>query len=139
MTAIFKYIPRITSENGLSRYLQEIRKYPLLEPKYETELAKKWQKKKDLNAAHIMVTSHLRLVAKIAIGYKGYGLPICELIAEGNIGMLESIKKRLISFKRQALHAYFLGFIHPTKKTTLSYNTKLPSDINKLLLLLKSI
>ena len=93
MTAIFKYIPRITSENGLSRYLQEIRKYPLLEPKYERDLAMKWAKKKDIESAHILVTSHLRLVAKIAMGFKGYGLPINELISEGNIGMLESIKR----------------------------------------------
>ena len=93
MTAIFKYLPRITSENGLTRYLQEIRKYPLLEPKYERELAMKWAKKKDIESAHILVTSHLRLVAKIAMGFKGYGLPINELISEGNIGMLESIKR----------------------------------------------
>ena len=93
MTAIYKYLPRITSENGLNRYLQEIRKYPLLEPKYERDLAIKWAKKKDIESAHIMVTSHLRLVAKIAMGYKGYGLPINELISEGNIGMLESIKR----------------------------------------------
>mgnify|MGYP001383002194 CR=1 FL=1 len=93
MTAIFKYLPRITSENGLNRYLQEIRKYPLLEFQYEQELAIKWAKKKDIESAHILVTSHLRLVAKIAMGYKGYGLPINELISEGNIGMLESIKR----------------------------------------------
>ena len=93
MTAIFKYLPRITSDNGLSRYLQEIRKYPLLEPKYERDLAMKWAKKKDIESAHILVTSHLRLVAKIAMGFKGYGLPINELISEGNIGMLESIKR----------------------------------------------
>ena len=93
MTAVFKYLPRITSENGLTRYLQEIRKYPLLEPKYERDLAMKWAKKKDIESAHILVTSHLRLVAKIAMGFKGYGLPINELISEGNIGMLESIKR----------------------------------------------
>ena len=93
MTTIFKYLPRITSENGLTRYLQEIRKYPLLEPEYERDLAMKWTKKKDIESAHILVTSHLRLVAKIAMGYRGYGLPINELISEGNIGMLESIKR----------------------------------------------
>ena len=93
MTAIFKYLPRISSESGLNRYLQEIRKYPLLEPKYERDLAMKWTKKQDIESAHILVTSHLRLVAKIAMGYKGYGLPINELISEGNIGMLESIKR----------------------------------------------
>ena len=93
MTAIFKYLPRITSENGLNRYLQEIRKYPLLEPDYERKLAMNWTKKQDIESAHILVTSHLRLVAKIAMGYKGYGLPVNELISEGNIGMLESIKR----------------------------------------------
>ena len=93
MTAILKHLPRITSADGLNRYLQEIRKYPLLEFKYERELAMKWAKKKDIESAHILVTSHLRLVAKIAMGYKGYGLPINELISEGNIGMLESIKR----------------------------------------------
>ena len=93
MTALFRTLPKIYSDDGLNKYLQEIRKYPLLEFEYEVDLAKKWQETKNLKAAHILVTSHLRLVAKIAIGYKGYGLPICELIAEGNIGMLESIKR----------------------------------------------
>ena len=93
MTAIFKHLPRITSEGGLNKYLRDIRKYPLLEPKYERDLAMKWTNKKDIESAHILVTSHLRLVAKIAMGYKGYGLPINELISEGNIGMLESIKR----------------------------------------------
>ena len=93
MTVIFKYLPRITSEGGLNKYLQDIRKYPLLEPKYERDLAMKWTKKQDIESAHILVTSHLRLVAKIAMNYKGYGLPINELISEGNVGMLESIKR----------------------------------------------
>ena len=93
MTAILRSLPRITSENGLNRYLQEIRKYPLLEFEYEKDLAMKWTNKQDIKSAHILVTSHLRLVAKIAMGYKGYGLPINELISEGNIGMLESIKR----------------------------------------------
>ena len=93
MTVIFKYLPRISSEGGLNKYLQDIRKYPLLEPKYERDLAMKWTNKKDIESAHILVTSHLRLVAKIAMGYKGYGFPINELISEGNIGMLESIKR----------------------------------------------
>ena len=93
MTALIRSLPKIFSDDGLNKYLQEIRKYPLLELSYEQELAKKWHNKKDLKSAHIMVTSHLRLVAKIAMGYKGYGLPVSELIAEGNIGMLESIKR----------------------------------------------
>ena len=93
MTAIFKHLPRITSENGLSRYLQEIRKYPLLEPKYERDLAMKWTNKQDIESAHILVTSHLRLVAKIAMGYRGYGLPVSELVSEGNIGLMQAVKK----------------------------------------------
>ena len=93
MTAVFKYLPRITSENGLNRYLKEIRKYPLLEYKYERDLAMKWSKKKDIKSAHILVTSHLRLVAKIAMGYRGYGLPVSEMISEGNVGLMQAVKK----------------------------------------------
>ena len=93
MTALFKSLPRIFSDDGLNKYLQEIRKYPLLEPKYESGLAKKWQNKKDLKSAHILVTSHLRLVAKIAMGYRGYGLPVSELVSEGNIGLMQAVKK----------------------------------------------
>ena len=93
MTAIFKHLPKITSENGLNRYLQEIRKYPLLEPQYERELAMKWTKKKDIESAHIMVTSHLRLVAKIAMGFRVYGLPLVDLISEGNVGIMLAVKK----------------------------------------------
>ena len=72
-------------EGGLSRYLAEIRKFPLLDPQEEYMLAKRWREHQDTEAAHKLVTSHLRLVAKIAMGYRGYGLPINEVIAEGNI------------------------------------------------------
>jgi len=86
-------MPSLTPEGSLSRYLQEIRKFPMLEPGEEFMLAKRWTEHGDIDAAHRLVTSHLRLVAKIAMGYRGYGLPIGELIAEGNIGMMQAVKR----------------------------------------------
>lgn len=83
----------ITSEDGLRRYLQEISRIPMLEPKEEYDLAKRWREDGDISAAHRLVTSHLRLVAKIAFKYRSYGLPMGELIAEGNIGMMQAIKR----------------------------------------------
>jgi RNA polymerase sigma-32 factor len=83
----------IVSEGGLSRYLAEIRKFPLLDPQEEYMLAKRWREHEDTEAAHRLVTSHLRLVAKIAMGYRGYGLPISEVIAEGNIGLMQAVKR----------------------------------------------
>ena len=86
-------IPAPTPEASLSRYLQEIRKYPMLPHEEEYMLAKAWRDHDDRDAAHKMVTSHLRLVAKIAMGYRGYGLPVAELIAEGNIGLMQAVKR----------------------------------------------
>ena len=86
-------LPTITPEMGLSRYLQEIRKFPLLEPNEEYMLAKRWREHDDSEAAHKLVTSHLRLVAKIAMGYRGYGLPVGELISEGNVGLMRAVKR----------------------------------------------
>ena len=83
----------VTPEGGLSRYLAEIRKFPMLEKDEEFMLAKRWQEHGDADAAHQLVTSHLRLVAKIAMGYRGYGLPIAEVISEGNVGLMQSVKK----------------------------------------------
>src|SRR6184192_2394403 len=83
----------LTPEGNLSRYLQEIRKFPLLEPQEEFMLAKAWREHGDSKAAHKLVTSHLRLVAKIAMGYRGYGLPVAELISEGNVGMMQAVKR----------------------------------------------
>jgi RNA polymerase sigma-32 factor len=80
-------------EGGLSRYLADIRKFPLLDPQEEYMLAKRWREHEDTEAAHRLVTSHLRLVAKIAMGYRGYGLPISEVIAEGNIGLMQAVKR----------------------------------------------
>ncbi len=85
--------PAITPEGSLTRYLQEIRKFPMLKPEEEFMLAKAWTEHEDSDAAHKLVTSHLRLVAKIAMGYRGYGLPIGELISEGNVGMMQAVKR----------------------------------------------
>ena len=86
-------LPMISSESGLSRYLNEIRKFPMLQPEQEYMLAKRWRAHEDPNAAHQLVTSHLRLVAKIAMGYRGYGLPIGEVISEGNVGLMQAVKR----------------------------------------------
>jgi len=83
----------LSPEGGLSRYLTEIRKFPMLEKDEEFMLAKRWAEHGDSEAAHKMVTSHLRLVAKIAMGYRGYGLPIAEVISEGNVGLMQAVKK----------------------------------------------
>ncbi len=86
-------LPSLVGDSGLSRYLQEIRRFPMLEPGEEYMLAKNWREHDDVEAAHKLVTSHLRLVAKIAMGYRGYGLPVSELISEGNIGMMQAVKR----------------------------------------------
>ena len=91
--AATRSLPILSGEGGLSRYLQEIRKFPMLAPDEEFMLAKRWREHEDRAAAHALVTSHLRLVAKIAMGYRGYGLPVSELIAEGNIGMMQAVKR----------------------------------------------
>jgi len=86
-------LPILSAESGLSRYLEEIRRFPMLEPQEEFMLAKSWREHGDRNAAHRLVTSHLRLVAKIAMGYRGYGLPISEVISEGNVGLMQAVKR----------------------------------------------
>src|ERR1700726_1883475 len=86
-------LPILTAESGLTRYLEEIRRFPMLEPQQEYMLAKRWREHGDREAAHQLVTSHLRLVAKIAMGYRGYGLPLGEVVSEGNIGLMQAVKR----------------------------------------------
>jgi RNA polymerase sigma-32 factor len=93
MTARKQSLPALSPDGNLSRYLEQIRAFPMLEPKQEFMLAKSWKDRGDVDAAHQLVTSHLRLVAKIAMGYRGYGLPVADLISEGNLGMMHAVKK----------------------------------------------
>ena len=86
-------LPIVSGESGLTRYLNEIRRFPMLEPQQEYMLAKRWREHEDRAAAQELVTSHLRLVAKIAMGYRGYGLPIGEVISEGNVGLMQAVKR----------------------------------------------
>jgi len=86
-------LPALKAESGLSHYLEEIRRFPMLEPQQEYMLARSWREHGDREAAHQLVTSHLRLVAKIAMGYRGYGLPISEVISEGNVGLMQAVKR----------------------------------------------
>ncbi|MDR3468557.1 MAG: RNA polymerase sigma factor RpoH [Xanthobacteraceae bacterium] len=86
-------LPVLSGESGLSHYLAEIRKFPMLEPQEEYMLARRWREHDDRDAAHKLVTSHLRLVAKIAMGYRGYGLPIAEVVSEGNVGLMQAVKR----------------------------------------------
>ena len=93
MASNIALVPNLTVEGNLARYLDEIQKFPMLQANEEYMLAKRWVDHEDTKAAHQLVTSHLRLVAKIAMGYRGYGLPVAELISEGNIGMMQAVKR----------------------------------------------
>ena len=93
MASNIAVMPKISVEGNLSRYLEEIQKFPMLKASEEYMLARSWRENDDTVAAHKLVTSHLRLVAKIAMGYRGYGLPVAELISEGNIGMMQAVKR----------------------------------------------
>src|SRR5271154_1060530 len=86
-------LPAIPSDGGLVKYLRDIRKFPVLLPEEEFMLAKRWQEHQDVSAAHQLVTSHLRLVAKMALGFRHYGLPVADLISEGNLGLMRAVKK----------------------------------------------
>lgn len=136
-------LPTITPEGGLSRYLQEIRKFPMLEADEEYMLAKAWRDREDSEAAHKMVTSHLRLVAKIAMGYRGYGLPVGELIAEGNVGMMQAVKRfepekgfRLSTYAmwwiRAAIQEYILRTWSLVKMGTTAAQKKLFFNLRKI-------
>src|SRR3989442_6471217 len=111
-------LPIITAKSGLARYLEEIRRFPMLEPQEEYMLAKRWREHGDRDAAHKLVTSHLRLVAKIAMGYRGYGLPISEVISEGNVGLMQAVKRfqpeksfRLATYAPWWIKAALLAYI----------------------------
>ena len=93
MNANLQPIPALDPDSNLSRYLRDIRKFPVLEPEEEYTLAKRWKEQEDADAAKALVTSHLRLVAKIAMGYRGYGLPLGEIISEGNLGLMRAVKR----------------------------------------------
>ncbi|MEM6467594.1 MAG: sigma-70 family RNA polymerase sigma factor, partial [Pseudomonadota bacterium] len=89
----YNTLPAPSPEQGLSRYMQEIRKFPMLEPEQEYMLAKAWVDHEDKASAHQLVTSHLRLAAKIAMGYRGYGLPTAEVVSEANVGLMQAVKR----------------------------------------------
>ena len=133
----------ISPEGNLSRYLKQIRMFPMLEIEEERKLAKRWLKRKDRNAGHKLVTSHLRLVAKIAMGYRGYGLPLADLISEGNVGMLQAIKRfdpdrgfRLATYAmwwiRAAIQEYILHSWSLVKMGTTVAQKKLFFNLRKL-------
>lgn len=130
-------------EGNLSRYLQEIRKYPMLTPEEELELSRRWRDSEDMEAAHKLVTSHLRLVAKIAMGYRGYGLPLGELISEGNVGMMQAVKRfdpdrgfRLATYAmwwiRAAIQEYILHSWSLVKMGTTAAQKKLFFNLRRL-------
>ena len=130
-------------EDNLSRYLYRIREYPMLEPEEELDLARRWQENQDEEAARRMVTSHLRLVAKIAMGYRGYGLPVGELISEGNVGMMQAVKRfdpergfRLATYAmwwiRAAIQEYILRSWSLVKMGTTAAQKKLFFNLRKI-------
>lgn len=135
-------LPAPSPEQGLNRYMQEIRKFPLLEPEEEYMLAKRWVDHQDTQAAHKMVTSHLRLAAKIAMGYRGYGLPQAEVISEANVGLMQAVKRfdpekgfRLATYAmwwiRASIQEYILRSWSLVKLGTTSAQKKLFFNLRK--------
>ena len=143
-------LPVLSGESGLSRYLREIRRFPILTKEEEFQLAKDWLDHGDVDSAHKLVTSHLRLVAKIAMGYRGYGLPVSELISEGNIGMMQAVKRfdpdrgfRLATYAmwwiRAAIQEYILHSWSLVKIGTTAAQKKLFFNLRKLKRQLRAI
>ena len=135
-------LPAPTPEGGLSRYMQEIRKFPMLDPEEEYMLAKRWVEEQDTQAAHKMVTSHLRMAAKIAMGYRGYGLPQAEVISEANVGLMQAVKRfdpekgfRLATYAmwwiRASIQEYILRSWSLVKMGTTSAQKKLFFNLRK--------
>jgi RNA polymerase sigma-32 factor len=136
-------VTTVAPEGNLSRYLQEIRKFPMLTAEEELELSRRWRDNQDMEAAHKLVTSHLRLVAKIAMGYRGYGLPVGELISEGNVGMMQAVKRfdpdrgfRLATYAmwwiRAAIQEYILHSWSLVKMGTTAAQKKLFFNLRRL-------
>ncbi|MGF1620370.1 MAG: RNA polymerase sigma factor RpoH [Rhodomicrobiaceae bacterium] len=136
-------LPSVAASGGLSRYLEEIRRFPMLEPQEEYMLAKRWQEHEDADAAQKLVTSHLRLVARIAMGYRGYGLPIGEVISEGNVGLMQAVKRfdpekgfRLATYAmwwiKAAIQEYILRSWSLVKMGTTASQKKLFFNLRKL-------
>ena len=136
-------LPSVSAHGGLTRYLEEIRQFPMLEPQQEYMLAKSWREHGDRDAAHQLVTSHLRLVARIAMGYRGYGLPIGEVISEGNVGLMQAVKRfdpdrgfRLATYAmwwiRAAIQEYILRSWSLVKMGTTAAQKKLFFNLRKI-------
>ena len=143
MASNIALLPNLTAEGNLARYLDEIQKFPMLQANEEYTLAKRWVEHEDTEAAHQLVTSHLRLVAKIAMGYRGYGLPVAELISEGNIGMMQAVKRfdpergfRLATYAmwwiRASIQEYILHSWSLVKMGTTAAQKKLFFNLRKL-------
>ncbi|MFB0994554.1 MAG: RNA polymerase factor sigma-32, partial [Paracoccaceae bacterium] len=139
----YSNLPAPSPDQGMSRYLQEIRKFPMLEPEEEYMLAKRWVDHQDTAAAHKMVTSHLRLAAKIAMGYRGYGLPQAEVVSEANVGLMQAVKRfdpekgfRLATYAlwwiRASIQEYILRSWSLVKMGTTSAQKKLFFNLRKL-------
>ena len=136
-------LPSVSAHGGLTRYLEEIRQFPMLEPQQEYMLAKSWREHGDRDAAHQLVTSHLRLVARIAMGYRGYGLPVGEVISEGNVGLMQAVKRfdpdkgfRLATYAmwwiRAAIQEYILRSWSLVKMGTAAAQKKLFFNLRKI-------
>jgi len=145
-----KSLPSVSAHGGLTRYLEEIRQFPMLEPQQEYMLAKSWREHGDRDAAHQLVTSHLRLVARIAMGYRGYGLPIGEVVSEGNVGLMQAVKRfdpdkgfRLATYAmwwiRAAIQEYILRSWSLVKMGTTAAQKKLFFNLRKIKSQLKAL